>query len=124
MPITCKAYIVEKNYSVEFIVNLNNLSSFIQEHNNGKEIVVVGPYHYHFVLSCKGKKVNYCTNSIIKLRIEKELANKKTGLHLFQASMSGSGLQQVFIYSTSNEQAKQDLQQWTMIPFSKVVKLA
>lgn len=128
MSTICKAYLMNGEEITEFIVNFINLSVFVKEHRNVKDLVIIGPLDNHFVLSLKNGKIDYCSDSGVRKVIETELkqANEveRPKLHLYKGIAQYISINTINIASTSLLNAKDDLEKWTNAPLCHLIKVA
>lgn len=123
MPNICKAYLIEDESNSDFLVNTNNLATFLHQHRDIQEIVVTGQ---HFVLSMKKGEILYCSDESIRSALELELGEFKVQvphLYLYEVLVNACRLDTVKVFSDSRWQALNDFTQWSMFPPMKI-KLA
>lgn len=124
----CMAYLIQNGENTEFIVNLKNLALFVQEHKYVSEIVVVGHYDNHFVLSFKEGKIDICSDPVVKKFIETEMKTVKfvnrPKLHSYKGFIQCLSVRTINISSTSLLEAEDDIQKWTIAPLKHLIKIA
>lgn len=124
MPTICRVYLISEGKTEEFIVNFSNVAFLLQEHKEVSEIVVVGPFDNHFVLSIKKGRIVYCSDDAVKKSIESEMkaVNFVTPpkLHSYTGIIQYVSTRTINIVSTSIMQAKEDIKKWTDAPLIKI----